>query len=190
MALSNRIQLNEETRTSRQLLEILDIPVPPGSSPQAIREIELKRVKSGNFGKGHIYAAFDETGSIERYAFPISGKGLWGPIQGLLAIDGTLSRIDGVIFTSHTETPGLGARIDEKWFRDQFSGADLSSQPVKDKFLRVESGSADQKNRFDAISGATITSKSVENMLNNQIKKILSEKEEIREIDWASQQKK
>ncbi len=188
MALSKRIQLNEQTRISRQLLEVLQIPFSPGSTPEAIREIESKHVKAKQLGRDYVYAAFNENGILERYAFPISGKGLWGPIHGLLALNKNLSSIDGLIFTSHSETPGLGARIDEKWFRDQFRGIDLGS--TQEGRPKVEFGAREASNSVDAITGATITSSSVKNMLNKSIKAILSDQDEIRRIDWPSLQKR
>lgn len=190
MALSNRIHLNEQTRVSKQLLEVLAIPYPAESSPENIRQIESRRVKSAKLDKEEIFAGFNENGKLERYAFPVSGKGLWGSIQGFVALDSNLSRIDGVIFTSHVETPGLGARIDEKWFRDQFKGLDLTKKASPEKYVRVESGAKGAVNRVDSITGATITSVSVEKMLNTDIQSILSQRETIRGIDWQSLPKK
>lgn len=190
MGLSKRIQLNEQTRISKQLLEVLNIPFLPDSSPQAIKEIESKRVRTIQLGKHDIYAGISDKGDIERFAFPITGKGLWGSIQGLVALDSNLSSIDGIIFTSHVETPGLGARIDEKWFRDQFRGLDLSRKASPEKYVRIEPGSKDAVNRIDSITGATITSTSVEKMLNKEIETILSDRDRIRGIDWQSLPKK
>ncbi len=184
--LSKRIKLNEETRVNRQLLEALGIPFSDNSSPEVIREIKSKRVKSVTLGNETVFAGISDQGSIDRFAFPVSGKGLWGSIQGLLALNKDLTRVEGVIFTSHVETPGLGARIDEQWFRDQFKGIELSRKASEDKFLRIGSGSRDSLNRVDSITGATITSMSVEKMINDAIRSIVSEKDKIRGIDWQS----
>ena len=78
MALTKRIQLNEKQEQDRQLLEVLGIQFPPGSTPEAIRQIESKRVKSTKIGQDYVYAAFDEKGVIERYAFPISAGDFGG----------------------------------------------------------------------------------------------------------------
>lgn len=190
MALSKRIKLNEEARVNRQLLDALGIPFSQKSSPEAIQEIKTKRVKSATLGNDQIFAGLNEQGTIDRFAFPVNGKGLWGSIQGLLALNKDLTRVEGVIFTSHVETPGLGARIDEQWFRDQFHGIDLSRKASEDKFLRVGPGSKESANRVDSITGATITSTSVEKMLNEAIGSILSEKDKIRGLDWQSLPKK
>ncbi len=190
MALSNRILLNEQTRLSRQLLEVLDIPFSADSSPELIRKIESQRIKSALIGQQEIYAGFSDTGVLERYAFPVNGKGLWGSIQGFVAMDKDLSRLEGLVFTSHVETPGLGARIDENWFREQFRGLDLSKTATTDRYVSIGSVSREGVNRLDSITGATITSNAVEKMLNRDIKTILSAKQKIRGIDWQSLPKK
>lgn len=190
MALSKRIKLNEETRVNKQLLEALGIPFSDRSSPEKIQEIKSKRVKSALLGNERLFAAITEQGSIDRFAFPVSGKGLWGAIHGLLAVNKDLTRVEGLIFTSHVETPGLGARIDEQWFRDQFQGIDLQRKASEDKFLKMGPGNRESVNRVDSITGATITSMSVEKMLNEAIRSILSEKDKIRGLDWQSLPKK
>ena len=103
-----------------------------------------------------------------------------------MSLNNSLSKIDRLIFTSHSETPGLGARIDEKWFRDQFKGIDVSKGSSQEKFVTFRLGGKESSNRLDAITGATITSNSVQNILNNDLKSILSEKDQIRRIDWPS----
>lgn len=190
MALSARIKLNEETRVNKQLLEALGIPFSDKSSPETIQEIKSKRVKSAVLGNERLFAAITDQGSVDRFAFPVTGKGLWGSIQGLLALNKDLTRVEGLIFTSHVETPGLGARIDEQWFRDQFHGIDLQRKASEDKFLKMGPGSSESVNRVDSITGATITSMSVEKMLNEAIRSILSEKDQIRGLDWQSLPKK
>ncbi|MEN6516309.1 MAG: FMN-binding protein, partial [Fervidobacterium sp.] len=68
--------------------------------------------------KYEIYKANSSGGEI--YALIFSGSGLWGTITGVLAVDSSLSTIKGIDFISQSETPGLGGRIEENWFKDQF----------------------------------------------------------------------
>ena len=60
-----------------------------------------------------------------KYAFPISGKGLWSMMYGYLSIDSDLETVAGISFYKHGETPGLGAEIVKSWFSSQFSGKKL-----------------------------------------------------------------
>ena len=102
---------------------------------------------------------------------PFSGKGLWGTINGVIALETDYSRIIGVEITSHTETPGLGGRIDEKWFKDQFKG-----EVIDEDIKIVQSGGMGDTNPdngiLDGITGATRTSESMQNIINDQIKSL------------------
>lgn len=102
-----------------------------------------------------------------RYIIPVRGKGLWGPIWGYVAISNDFNSIYGAVFDHKGETPGLGAEIREKKFQSEFTGKKLFNE--SGKFISVEvvkSGtSKDNPYGVDAISGGTITSKGVQNML-------------------------
>ncbi|MDC7234836.1 MAG: FMN-binding protein [Spirochaetales bacterium] len=98
-----------------------------------------------------------------------SGSGLWGTITGILAVDGSVSRIIGLDIISHNETPGLGGRIDEDWFKDQFKGERISSEGIK---VVKGSGSADgdtENASVDGVTGASLTSTSMETIINKEI---------------------
>ncbi|OQW95265.1 MAG: hypothetical protein BWK77_07800, partial [Verrucomicrobia bacterium A1] len=63
-----------------------------------------------------------EGDAVRKYAFPVSGKGLWSTIYGYMALDEGLTTVVGVSFFKHGETPGLGGEIEQPWFQDQFKG--------------------------------------------------------------------
>lgn len=103
----------------------------------------------------------------EKYlVVPLMGKGLWGPIWGYMSFEKDLNTIHGVNFDHKSETPGLGAEINMKWFMDPFKGKKIFKEG---KFVSVTlvKGGADPDSDYevDAISGGTITSKSLEKML-------------------------
>jgi len=113
--------------------------------------------------------------SVEGYAFIVNGPGLWGMIEGIVALDSDFSNILGVEFVSHSETPGLGGRIDEKWFIDQFGNIPITDEEGKSHLIyRPSTGG-----NVDAISGATKTSQAVVDMFNESIDEILKMKEDI-----------
>ena len=97
-------------------------------------------------------------------AFKINGPGFWGTIDALIALRSDLKTIEGIKFLKHDETPGLGGRIEEEWFCAQFKG-----KIVEPKITRVPYNTAKNENEFDAITGATETSRSVEALINNGI---------------------
>ena len=95
----------------------------------------------------------------ERYVIPFKGAGLWGEISLMVGFEADLTTLSGVAIVSQHETPGLGARIEEPWFTAQFAGK-------KGPFRIVEEGTADASDEVDAITGATRTSESFQNIMN------------------------
>lgn len=94
------------------------------------------------------------------YIVPFTGPGLWGPIETMVGFRKDLETLQGLAVVSQNETPGLGARIDEAWFKEQFRGK-------KGPFTFVEEGTADAQNEIDAITGATRTSMAVKAILQD-----------------------
>ena len=100
-----------------------------------------------------------------KYAFPISGKGLWSMMYGYLSIDSDLETVAGISFYKHGETPGLGAEIVKSWFSSQFSGKKLYANGKPTDFRVLKPGSVLDQSSVDGISGSTITSKGVEALI-------------------------
>lgn len=98
---------------------------------------------------------------------PIYGAGLWGPVWGYIAIQSDAHTIAGAFFDHESETPGLGAKIkDEPWFREKFIGktVEWGDSPAFRLEKNAEAGGA--SNAVDAITGATMTSKGLNEALN------------------------
>ncbi len=107
------------------------------------------------------------------YIFPLLGVGLWGPVWGNIAIGEDFNTIEGVTFDHKQETPGLGAEINTSGFMDQFIGKKIFSDAGQFKSIIVKKGGAqtlppaEQIHGVDAITGGTITSDAVNDMINN-----------------------
>jgi Na+-transporting NADH:ubiquinone oxidoreductase subunit C len=103
---------------------------------------------------------------------PVEGKGLWGPIWGYISVKSDMNTVYGATFDHKGETPGLGAEINTRGFETMFIGKKLFEA---DKFVSVGvvKGGArkDDMHNVDAISGGTITSKGLEKMLVDCLKK-------------------
>ena len=106
------------------------------------------------------------------YVVPLVGSGLWGPIWGFLAFDKDLNTIVGATFDHKTETPGLGAEINQGWFQDPFIGDKIFDENGEFVSIKVLKGGADADDLHgvDAITGGTITSVGVSKMLENTLK--------------------
>ena len=107
---------------------------------------------------------------VDKVILPIYGKGLWSTLYGFVALDrDDLNTIRSLLYYQHGETPGLGGEVDNPtwkalWKGKQAFGADGS---VK---IQVMRGAADPaapgfEHRVDGLSGATITSRGVHDML-------------------------
>ncbi len=96
------------------------------------------------------------------YVLPTVGKGLWGPIWGFVAVGEDMETIVGASFDHKTETPGLGAEIKNTSFEEQYIGAKMTSSIT---VVKDGSGKLDAQ-KVDGITGGTITSKGVEEMMN------------------------
>jgi len=107
-----------------------------------------------------------DDGSI-KYVIPVYGAGLWGPIWGYVAVNADGNTIYGTNYSHSGETPGLGARITEEGFRNEFNDkslfkdGDFKSVAVMKRGQKPSNGS----DYVDAITGATITSRGVSDML-------------------------
>jgi electron transport complex protein RnfG len=106
------------------------------------------------------YEAYDEAGALMGFGFIQTGRGMWGDIQVAGGIDIDY-RLISVIVLEQGETPGLGTRIVEKKFLNQFKG--LDADEVK---LEKYGGSV------DAITGATVSSKAVTEIIRKEVEKV------------------
>jgi Na+-transporting NADH:ubiquinone oxidoreductase subunit C len=117
----------------------------------------------------------------KRYVFPMYGKGLWGPIWGYVALGNDLNTITGAIFDHKGETPGLGAEISTPIFEDQFAGKEIYE---KGALVSIDvlkgAGNNLSEHEVDGISGGTITSVGVEDMLKTDFGKYQSYLDKIK----------
>ena len=105
----------------------------------------------------------------KKYVVPVRGKGLWGPIWGYIAFNDDLNTIYGAVFDHDKETPGLGSEINTEWFQEPFSGKTIFEESGEFVSIEVVKGGADPSDPHgvDAVSGGTITSKALEEMMND-----------------------
>ncbi|MBQ3731731.1 MAG: NADH:ubiquinone reductase (Na(+)-transporting) subunit C [Muribaculaceae bacterium] len=107
-----------------------------------------------------------DDGSI-KYVLPVYGAGLWGPIWGYVAVNEDGNTIYGANFSHEGETPGLGARITEQTFQDLFKDKHLfvDGQFKSVAVLKKGQKTTDGAEQIDALTGATITSRGVSDMM-------------------------
>lgn len=101
---------------------------------------------------------------VELVILPISGTGYGGPIEAMIAIGDDMNTVAALAIMSHSETPGLGARIDEPAWRQQFVGKAIADETGTPR-LAVARGAATTEFEVDAITGATRTNNAITRML-------------------------
>ena len=134
---------------------------------------ELYNKNVGNEYKLPLYEAQKDGKTL--YIIPMEGKGLWGPIYGNLALEEDFNTVAGATFSHKAETPGLGAEIDQPFFQEQFIGKKIFDEQGNFTGIQVVKGGAQtlpesrQVHGVDAISGGTITSNGVTDMLKDNL---------------------
>jgi Na+-transporting NADH:ubiquinone oxidoreductase subunit C len=112
-----------------------------------------------------------ENGEVRRVVLPIHGYGLWSTLYGFVSLEGDANTIEGIGFYDHAETPGLGGEVDNPRWKSQWKGKQLYDEGQGEPQIRLVKGGvgADAKGRehkIDALSGATLTSRGVEKLVN------------------------
>lgn len=119
---------------------------------------------------GLVYLKRDAGGGIETAVIPVRGYGLWGTLYGFLALEGDFETVAGIGFYEHKETPGLGGEIQNPRWKSTWEGKELfgsGGEPAIDVTKSMAPvGSPEREHQIDMLSGATMTSRGVENLVN------------------------
>ncbi|SHE51312.1 Na+-transporting NADH:ubiquinone oxidoreductase subunit C [Microbulbifer donghaiensis] len=112
----------------------------------------------------------EKNGELEKIILPVRGYGLWGQLYGFLALQNDLTTVAGLGFYEHKETPGLGGEVDNPNWKAQWVGKEVFDEGL-DVAINVIKGSVDPNSpkavhQVDGLSGATLTSKGVDNLIN------------------------
>ena len=122
----------------------------------------------------NVYAALVD-GEVLGYAFEIAGNGLWGSMSALVSMNTALDTILELRMVEQMETPGLGARIEEDWFLSQFKdrlfvfNPESKSDVSKVYEFIAETQTPEDDAQLRKVTGATITSSAVLQMLKDEI---------------------
>lgn len=148
-----------------------------GEAVEGVKAFEIdlamdKRVKAKDASHKLQYPlyVFEENGK-KTYILQLAGVGLWGPIWGYVALKEDGKTIKQVVFDHKGETPGLGAEINTHAFESQFENKSILNDNNEFVSVQVTKGAKaeGEMHKVDAISGGTITSNGVSNMLMEDI---------------------
>lgn len=110
----------------------------------------------------------EQDGELDRIVLPVHGYGLWSTMYGFLALQGDLNTVAGITFYEQKETAGLGGEVDNPAWKAQWQGKKIYAGD--EVAFRVAKGAVDPTSpnaeyQVDGLSGATLTSRGVENMV-------------------------
>lgn len=117
-----------------------------------------------------VYLARDEDGDLDAVILPVHGYGLWSTMYGFLALEPDGNTVVGLKFYDQAETPGLGGEVENPRWRALWHGKQVYGEDG-DVRLSVIKGSvgpdtANREHKVDGLSGATLTSRGVSNMVH------------------------
>jgi len=169
---TDRVERYRQYRMQSTVLELFDLPDSagvnglPADSVAVLYSLYIKPMEKD----GYTWYRATRDGRLLGWAFPVQGGGLWGSISAMLALSPDHRTILRLAIVDQSETPGLGARITEAWFLDQFRGKRLSDAPA---FTLVAEDAADHSpTEVRQITGATSSTRSVVNILVNDYRRI------------------
>lgn len=130
---------------------------------------DYQKVETVDF---ELYKVFDENKNEIGYALPYEGNGFQGKIRLMVGVQKDMKQLVGLEILEQVETPGLGTKVTEDPFTNQFN--ELSTNPQIDA---VKGAAPSNPNEIQAITGATISSKAVVDIINNGLAKLRSAEE-------------
>jgi Na+-transporting NADH:ubiquinone oxidoreductase subunit C len=110
-----------------------------------------------------------ENDKTEKIVLPVYGKGLWSTMFGFIALDKDLKTVKGFTFFQHGETPGLGGEVDNPRWKKIWNGKQAFDEGgnIRIKVIKgkVDASRPEAKYQIDGLSGATLTSRGVGNLV-------------------------
>ena len=176
VSLKPRQERNKEAERKQMILKAIGIE---STRDNAAELYEQYITESGTLD-GFTYYTFQKG-----VLLPVHGTGLWGPIWGYQALDSSATVV-GAVFDHQGETPGLGGEIATDKFAARFIGKRMDSQPIRLK----KNADRDNPYQVDVISGATMTSNGVTEMLEKayeNYKYLITQNTRSNQIDFGKE---
>jgi Na+-transporting NADH:ubiquinone oxidoreductase subunit C len=111
-----------------------------------------------------------EQSRLRRMVLPIRGYGLWSTLYGFIALESDLNTVTGLGFYQHGETPGLGGEVDNMRWKSLWKGKRIYANRTDRKNILLsvtrKPASLPEVHHVDGLSGATITTRGVHNMIH------------------------
>lgn len=116
-----------------------------------------------------VFLVENEQGDLQTVVLPVRGYGLWSTLYGFMALEADANTVVGLGFYDHAETPGLGGEVDNPNWKAQWEGKKVFGEDgnVQLSVIKggVDSSDPNAEHKVDGLSGATLTSKGVDNLV-------------------------
>ncbi len=150
----------------KQILYSLNIRDLDGAEAEAKYAEVVKDEKEENGLKYYVC----EVDGQQKYVFPLKGMGLWGGISAFVSVNDDLNTINGAYFNHESETAGLGAEIkDSQAWQEKFQGKKIQDEQGNIAIAVVKKVE-NPVSEVDCVTGATLTSNGVSDMLRDGLK--------------------
>lgn len=139
----------------------------PGRSIKLDGEQDIAKIQRRE-NKAIVYLVEGDNGDVDKLILPVHGYGLWSTLYGFVALENDLNTVAGLGFFDHAETPGLGGEVDNPRWKAMWPGKKVYRDGEVELALKkgaVEPGEPNAQYRVDGLSGATITSRGVTNLV-------------------------
>ena len=156
-----RRDANAQAERIRHVLDALGVAYEAEGEPKQLIQAYEKNVRTAKRNNVEFHEYVGSDGTVRAAAVLFAGKGLWGPIKGVLALEPDRRTVRRITFYQQEETPGLGGEIATRGFTKQFDGQKIVS-PTGEPGLAVQ-----------AITNATMTSQRVKDMLNQVARQVV-----------------
>ena len=182
------VEQNKQVASAVSILQAMGLPADKKQPKQVLASYDgLEKFKLD--GKSLVPVTTADVRAAEKSGFPIqplfykttgasgviwagtfTGPGLWGNITLALGFDEKIERMTGFQAVAQVETPGLGARISEPWFINQFTGQKVPASGTVKFVSGSGAGDANKDNdTVDGVTGATITTNGTRDIINKAI---------------------
>lgn len=145
-----------------ELIQETCVMTPDGQVVEGADAFDVETKEIGD--KLPVYKAKTADGA-DALVLPLKGRGLWGGLWGYVAVTPDLQKVLGAYFDHESETAGLGALIKEAKFQEQFIGRPVMGDDGKVALTVVKKGASEGDTQVDGVTGATLTSKGVGEMV-------------------------
>ncbi|MEM8964312.1 MAG: NADH:ubiquinone reductase (Na(+)-transporting) subunit C, partial [Acidobacteriota bacterium] len=116
-----------------------------------------------------VFQVFDDQNALDMVILPVEGYGLWGTLYGFIALSSDFQTVRGLTYYEHKETPGLGGEVDNPRWKGLWPGRKIFGEDGMPEIEVIKGAAgpvADAPYEVDGLSGATITSRGITNMLH------------------------